>query len=170
MANWLSKFLGKFFSDTTAESKSIPLEHVEPEAPVEESDPSMKYLIVGLGNIGPEYMYTRHNVGFEVLDHLAAKHKATWKTETLGDVTRIKHRGRTYVLLKPSTFMNRSGKATRYWLEKEKLPKGRQVDFVLGRWSDEESSLLPPVLAKAGEACLAFGAIGLSQTMNKYNG
>ena len=87
-----------------------------------EPDP-MKYLIVGLGNMGAKYDDTRHNIGFEVVDYLADKKSAEWKSEHLGDVARIKHRGRTYVLLKPSTFMNLSGKAVRYWLQKEKINK-----------------------------------------------
>lgn len=85
-----------------------------------EPDP-MKYLIVGLGNIGAEYADTRHNVGFEVVDFLSRSKEAAWKTETLGDLATIKHRGRTLLLLKPSTYMNRSGKAVRYWLQKEKI-------------------------------------------------
>lgn len=85
-----------------------------------EPDP-MKYLIVGLGNIGAEYADTRHNVGFEVVDFLSRSKEAAWKTETLGDLATIKHRSRTLLLLKPSTYMNRSGKAVRYWLQKEKI-------------------------------------------------
>ena len=81
----------------------------------------MKYLIVGLGNIGVEYVYTRHNIGFEVLDKLAEEKGVPFKTDRLGDVATIKHKGRTFILLKPSTFMNLSGKAVRYWLEKEKI-------------------------------------------------
>jgi peptidyl-tRNA hydrolase, PTH1 family len=85
----------------------------------------MKYLIAGLGNIGAEYENTRHNIGFLVLDELAKAGGATWKTDQLGDVAEVKHRGRTLVLLKPSTYMNRSGKAIRYWLQKEKIDKER---------------------------------------------
>ena len=212
------RFLRKLFGQTAPQTP----------APADENshDPSMKYLIVGLGNIGAEYHGTRHNVGFDVVDHLAAKHEATWKTETLGDVARFRAKGRTFVLLKPSTYMNRSGKATRYWLEKEKLDKdrllvivddlaidfgmlrmrakgspgshnglkdidqvcgggnyarlrigigadfakGRQVDFVLGKWSDDELGRLPEVLAKAAEATVAFGTIGLARTMNQFTG
>ena len=186
----------------------------------------MKTLIVGLGNIGAEYAQTRHNVGFDVLDELASRFETTWTVSTLGSLARIKHRGRTLVLLKPSTFMNRSGKATRYWLEKEKLdkerllvivddlaldfgvlrlrgkgspgshnglkdidqqtgggnyarlrvgignefPQGRQVDFVLGKWDEQEQAALPAVLAKAADATLSWATIGLSHTMNKFNG
>ena len=81
----------------------------------------MKYLVVGLGNIGAEYHYTRHNIGFEVLDALAEEKGATFKTDRLGDVATIKHKGRTFILLKPSTYMNLSGKSVRYWMEKEKI-------------------------------------------------
>ena len=186
----------------------------------------MKYLVVGLGNIGAEYAGTRHNVGFDVVDAIARRSEATWSTETLGAVARVKHRGRTLVLLKPSTYMNRSGKATRYWLDKEKLAKdkllvvvddlaldfgvlrlrgkgspgthnglkdidqvtgggnyarlrvgigsdyakGRQIDFVLGRWDADEAGALPEVLAKAADATLSWAAIGLAHTMNTYNG
>ncbi|PSR14441.1 MAG: aminoacyl-tRNA hydrolase [Bacteroidetes bacterium] len=83
----------------------------------------MKYLIVGLGNMGAKYDHTRHNVGFEVVDHLARTKGSEWKSEHLGDVAQVKHKGRTFVLLKPSTYMNLSGKAVRYWLQKEKIEK-----------------------------------------------
>ncbi|TXB64175.1 aminoacyl-tRNA hydrolase [Phaeodactylibacter luteus] len=186
----------------------------------------MKYLIAGLGNIGPEYVNTRHNIGFDVVDGLAARHGGEWKTDKLGDVATIKHRGRTFVLLKPSTYMNRSGKAVHYWLQKEKIEKsrllvviddlnlpfgkqrlrgkgsdgghnglkdidqvtggnnyarlrlgignefskGRQVDYVLGKWSQEEMDGLPEIVKRAGEACIAFGSIGLQHAMSQYNG
>lgn len=82
---------------------------------------TMKYLITGLGNIGSEYADTRHNIGFMVVDALARAAEAKWETEQLGDVARIRHKGRIFVLLKPSTYMNRSGKSVRYWLQKEKI-------------------------------------------------
>ena len=185
----------------------------------------MKYLIVGLGNMGAEYDRTRHNIGFEVVDYLAQEHDVTWKNASLGDVARFKHRGRTFVLLKPSTFMNRSGKAVRYWLQKEKIEKenllvvvddlnldfgkqrlrgkgsagghnglkdidqmtggnnyarlrfgigsdfsrGRQVDFVLGTWSEAEAAALPELIKYAAETVKSFGAIGLNYTMNQFN-
>ncbi len=88
---------------------------------VEEIEDPMKYLIVGLGNIGPKYNNTRHNIGFDVVDYLAESHEGKWKTESLGDVCEVKHKGRTLVLLKPSTFMNRSGKAVNYWMVKKKI-------------------------------------------------
>lgn len=84
---------------------------------------SMKYLIVGLGNIGAKYDNTRHNIGFDVVDKIVRDKDAKWETENLGSVAKVKHRGRTFVLLKPSTYMNLSGKAVRYWMQKEKIEK-----------------------------------------------
>ncbi|MCL4168072.1 UNVERIFIED_CONTAM: hypothetical protein GTU68_039980 [Idotea baltica] len=82
----------------------------------------MKYLIAGLGNIGPEYVNTRHNVGFQVLDHLiAGKEGVSFNTSRYGDIAEYRFKGRTLILLKPSTFMNLSGKAVRYWLQEEKI-------------------------------------------------
>lgn len=81
----------------------------------------MKYLVVGLGNPGTEYANTRHNVGFMVVDSLAASLDATFSVQRLGAVARAKYRGRQLVLLKPSTFMNLSGRAVAYWLQKEAL-------------------------------------------------
>jgi peptidyl-tRNA hydrolase, PTH1 family len=81
----------------------------------------MKYLIVGLGNIGSEYENTRHNIGFDVLDALAGASNTVFAPARYGDVATIKHKGRILTLLKPSTYMNLSGKAVRYWLEKEKI-------------------------------------------------
>ena len=80
-----------------------------------------KFLIVGLGNIGEKYNNTRHNIGFKILDELADEHKATFETEKLGDVASFRFKGRTFFLLKPSTFMNLSGKAVKYWMDKEKI-------------------------------------------------
>lgn len=185
----------------------------------------MKYLIVGLGNIGAEYEHTRHNIGFDVVETLAKEFDAKWKAEQLGDIATFKHKGRIFVLLKPSTYMNRSGKSVRYWLQHEKIdkshllvivddlnlplgkirlrgkgsdgghnglkdidqltggnnyarlrlgigsefPKGRQVDFVLGEWDEEEKNHLPELLQKAADAAKAFGAIGLQHAMNQFN-
>ena len=170
----------------------------------EKIDP-MKYLVVGLGNMHPDYDETRHNVGFEFVDYIAAEHNVSFKNDRLGDVAEYKHKGRTILLLKPSTYMNRSGKAVKYWMEKKKVlrenvlivlddlnidfgkirlrlkgsdgghnglkdiaqflggtnycrlrigigndfSKGRQVDFVLGRWSVEEKDKLPALLKEA---------------------
>ncbi len=90
----------------------------------------MKYLIVGLGNIGDQYQGTRHNMGCDVLDHLVQGKEGKWKTEHLGSIARIKHKGRHLILLKPSTYVNLSGKAVRYWLQKEKLKKDRLLVVV----------------------------------------
>ena len=85
----------------------------------------MKYLIVGLGNIGAEYAGTRHNIGFDVLDALAGASNAVFTTARYGDIAEVKYKGRTLVLLKPSTYMNLSGKAVRYWLEAAKVDRER---------------------------------------------
>jgi PTH1 family peptidyl-tRNA hydrolase len=82
----------------------------------------MKYLIVGLGNIGAAYAETRHNVGFQVVDRLASSLEAQWKNVTLGAIAEAKYKSRILVLLKPNTYMNLSGKSVGYWLQKEKIP------------------------------------------------
>ncbi len=82
----------------------------------------MKYLVVGLGNPGDKYDNTRHNIGFEVLDEFAIEREAKFETVKLGDVATAKWKGRTIILLKPSTYMNLSGKAVNYYLQKEKIP------------------------------------------------
>ena len=82
----------------------------------------MKYLIVGLGNIGEEYRQTRHNVGFMILDAIAVASNISFQTERYGDVGRARLKNKQVVLLKPSTYMNLSGNAVRYWAEKEKIP------------------------------------------------
>jgi len=85
-------------------------------------DPMKKFLIVGLGNIGEKYNNTRHNIGFEILDKIAAKEEISFTTDKLGSIASFRFKGRTFILLKPSTFMNLSGKAVKYWLTKEKIP------------------------------------------------
>ncbi|WP_339810908.1 aminoacyl-tRNA hydrolase [Zunongwangia profunda] len=87
----------------------------------EVTDPMKKFLIAGLGNIGPKYENTRHNIGFKILDELAAKQEAVFTTQKLGDIAQFRYKGRTFVLLKPNTYMNLSGKAVNYWLQKEKI-------------------------------------------------
>ncbi|WP_108821952.1 aminoacyl-tRNA hydrolase [Dysgonomonas sp. Marseille-P4361] len=82
----------------------------------------MKYLIAGLGNIGREYEYTRHNIGFRVLDALAKASNIVFTDRRYGSVAELKVKGRTLILLKPSTYMNLSGNAVRYWLNQEKIP------------------------------------------------
>lgn len=192
----------------------------------EERDPMKKYLIVGLGNIGEKYKNTRHNIGFKILDHLVAKESLTFETVKLGDVTTYKFKGRTFILLKPSTYMNLSGKSVLYWLTKEKIPlenllvitddlnlpfgsirlktkgsdgghnglkdiqdklnttkynrfrfgisdafnKGRQVDYVLSEWSEDEKEKLPERLDKSVELIKSFGTAGIINTMNSFNG
>ena len=102
----------KFFSRKSKESKE---------------DSMKKFLIVGLGNIGEKYANTRHNIGFQILDTLAKEHEAKFDTEKLGDVASLRFKGRTFILLKPSTYMNLSGKSVKYWMDKEKI----QLDNVL---------------------------------------
>lgn len=80
-----------------------------------------KYLIVGLGNIGLEYDNTRHNIGFQILDHIAEKNKVLWETKKLASLSIIKKKGKKFIFIKPTTFMNRSGKAVRYWALQEKV-------------------------------------------------
>jgi len=185
----------------------------------------MKYLIVGLGNIGPEYELTRHNIGFLTLDRLAEKQAVTWSSDRLVFKAEFKHKGRTIHLIKPTTYMNLSGKAVSYWMKtlqipKENIlilvddvaipfgklrmkpkgsaaghnglknieellggqdyprlrmgigddfPKGRQVDFVLGRFTTIEFDALPTIMDKAIDMTLAFCTIGIDRTMNQFN-
>ncbi len=185
----------------------------------------MKYLIVGLGNIGSEYHHTRHNVGFDVADALAHKHNTGFRSDRLADVAEIKWKGRTLVVIKPTTYMNLSGKAVKYWMDKEKIalenilvivdelalpldvirlrpggsdaghnglksiqesigtnqyprlrfgigndfPKGRQVDYVLGKWSSREEPVVLQKIDKCMEIVESFATIGLQRSMNNYN-
>jgi PTH1 family peptidyl-tRNA hydrolase len=82
----------------------------------------MKYLIAGLGNIGSEYANTRHNIGFKIVEALAAETGAAWKSERYGDVAEVRAKNKTLLLLKPNTYMNLSGKSIRYWMQQEKIP------------------------------------------------
>lgn len=185
-----------------------------------------KYLIVGLGNIGAKYDETRHNIGFKILDTLAKSQEITFETQKLGDVTKFRFKGRTFILLKPSTFMNLSGKSVKYWMDKEKIllqnvliicddlnlpfgtirlkakgsdgghnglkninevlktnqyarfrfgisnefSKGRQIDYVLGKWNEDEEKKLPERLEKAAQVIKSFGTAGIKNTMNEFNG
>ena len=88
----------------------------------DDTDDSMKYLIVGLGNVGAEYEGTRHNAGFMVVDALAKENEARWTLERRAYRTEIKVKGRTLVVIKPTTYMNLSGEAVRYWMQSEKVP------------------------------------------------
>ncbi len=85
-------------------------------------EPMKKYLIAGLGNIGAEYVNTRHNIGFKVVDFLASQQSATFETVKFGAMAEFRLKGRTFLLLKPNTFMNLSGKALKYWIDKESIP------------------------------------------------
>ena len=135
----------------------------------------MKYLIAGLGNIGAEYAATRHNIGFRVADALAEAANVSFATDRYGDVARVSYRGRTLIVLKPSTYMNLSGKAVSYWLQKEKIDISRLFvvvdDIALpfgalrirGRGSDGGHNGLKSitqVLGTADYARLRFGVGG----------
>jgi PTH1 family peptidyl-tRNA hydrolase len=93
----------------------------------EDTIPMKKFLIVGLGNIGSEYANTRHNIGFKILDYLANKESISFQTVKLGEIAELKIKGRTLLLLKPNTYMNLSGKAVKYWLEKENIEKDNML-------------------------------------------
>ncbi len=88
----------------------------------DKTDVMKKFLIVGLGNIGAEYVNTRHNIGFKVVDFLAKKEGVNFETVKLGALAEYKFKGRNYLLLKPNTYMNLSGKAVKYWMDKENIP------------------------------------------------
>ena len=90
---------------------------------LEETDTMKKFLAVGLGNIGEKYHNTRHNIGFKILDALAEQQDLTFETAKLGDIATFKIKGRSVLCLKPSTYMNLSGKAVNYWMQQENIPK-----------------------------------------------
>ena len=184
-----------------------------------------KFLVIGLGNIGEEYANTRHNIGFNVVDAFVKKHQGTWQVGRLAEVASIKLKGRQVTLIKPTTYMNLSGRAFKYWMDHEKIPvnntltivdelalplekirlrasgsdaghnglkdiqatlgtdaypklrfgignqypKGRQVDFVLGKWQAAE---LPVVLQKIDtcvEVIEQFILSGIDAAMTQYN-
>ncbi len=190
-----------------------------------EEDTMRKFLVVGLGNIGDEYAETRHNIGFKILDALAKKEEFTFETVKLGDVGTFKVKGRSVLCLKPSTYMNRSGKALKYWMDKENIPlenvlvitddinlpfgtiriktkgsdgghnglkdiqlflqgnqynrfrfgvgadfgAGRQVEYVLGQWNEEEKEAMKERLTKSTEVVTSFVLSGITRTMNQFN-
>lgn len=185
----------------------------------------MKYLIAGLGNIGPQYELTRHNVGFLTLDRLADVKGLSWESDRLAFSTFYKYKGRQIHLIKPTTYMNLSGKAVNYWLKELKIetqnllvivddialpfgslrmrpkgssaghnglkniedtlgsqayarlrfgigddfPKGKQVEYVLGRLSDAELAELPLIMDRAIVMTESFCTAGIQQTMNQFN-
>ncbi len=117
------KWISNLFSSTKTEDNT---DYMKPEVHEHKKNNiksvSNKFLIVGLGNIGAEYVNTRHNIGFKVLDFLARKEGINFETVKLGSLAEYKFKGRTFLLLKPNTYMNLSGKAVQYWMVKENIP------------------------------------------------
>jgi PTH1 family peptidyl-tRNA hydrolase len=184
-----------------------------------------KFLIAGLGNIGPDYKGTRHNIGFEIVDAFVQQHAGLFKSGRLADIAEIKWKGKIIICIKPSTFMNRSGNAVKYWLDKENIPienllvivddlalslerlrvraagssgghnglksieedlqtnayaklrfgisndfpKGRQVEYVLGKWSAKELPVVQLKISKSVELIESFIQSGIAITMNQFN-
>jgi PTH1 family peptidyl-tRNA hydrolase len=184
-----------------------------------------KYLIIGLGNIGEEYHHTRHNIGFDVVTEFVLKQGGFFRNDRLADVSEVKWKGKIFVCIKPTTYMNLSGKSFKYWMDKEKIdinhtltvvddlalplekirlrgngtdaghnglkdiqltlgtdqypklrfgignnfPKGRQVDFVLGKWQADEQYIVNQKIAKCVEVIELFAAVGLEKTMSQVN-
>lgn len=184
-----------------------------------------KFLIVGLGNIGQDYAGTRHNIGFDVADAIVQKHAGSYRSDRLADVAEVSLKGKSLTIIKPTTYMNLSGKAVKYWMDKLKIPlehvliivddlalptskirlrssgsgaghnglasieellqtqqyprlrfgignnfpKGRQVDFVLGRWFAEEVPLIKKKIEKCAEIIESWVLSGIERTMNEAN-
>jgi len=185
----------------------------------------MKYLIAGLGNIGAEYDATRHNIGFDVADAFVIRHGGSFSLDRHAFVAECRWKGKTFIVIKPTTYMNLSGKAVKYWMDKENIPlenvlvimddlalpidalrlrpggsdaghnglksiqtvlqtdkyprlrfgignsfpKGRQVDFVLGRWTPSELPVVKEKILKSVEIIESFAAQGIARTMSQYN-
>jgi len=185
----------------------------------------MNHLIVGLGNIGDEYADTRHNIGFRVLDALAKASNLVFEDRRYGFITTLRVKNQTLFLLKPSTYMNLSGNAVRYWMGEKKIqpenllvvvddislpfgqlrmrpggseaghnglrhitsvlgtqqyarlrfgigndfPRGRQIDYVLGAFGEEDLARMDERLAAAGEMVKSFALSGIQFTMNHFN-
>ena len=185
----------------------------------------MKYLIIGLGNIGDEYANTRHNIGFDIADELAKNHNASFETQRHADYAHLSIKGRQLHIIKPNTYMNLSGKAVRYWMNELEIkvdsifvlvddlaidfgklrirgngsdaghnglkninellqtqnyprlrfgignnyPKGHQVDYVLGKFNNEEQKFLPELIVKSVKSIESFALRGLVNTMNEFN-
>lgn len=119
MIEWIKTL---FSATEKAENKENIKPEVQEHINTTVAGMSKKFLIVGLGNIGAEYVNTRHNIGFKVLDHFAKKEAVTFETVKLGALAQYKFKGRTFLLLKPNTYMNLSGKAVQYWMDKENIP------------------------------------------------
>lgn len=185
----------------------------------------MKHLIVGLGNIGQEYDGTRHNIGFRVLDALAKASNLVFEDKRYGAIAEMKVKNQQLLLLKPSTYMNLSGNAVRYWMDKENIPlervlivvddlalpfgalrmkgggsdaghnglkniaqmvgtqkyarlrfgigndfpRGGQIDFVLGQFTDEDLKTMDERVSLACEMIKSFALAGIDITMNQFN-
>ena len=185
----------------------------------------MKFLIVGLGNVGNEYAHTRHNIGFDIVNAFVVKHGGQLSSERLAYMAEVRWKGRTFICICPTTFMNLSGKAVKHWIDKEKIdlqnvlvivddialplsklrlrpggsaaghnglksiqetlgtseypklrfgignnyPKGKQSDFVLGKWNKEEEPLVKLKIEKSVETIEDFSTIGITLTMTKIN-
>lgn len=184
-----------------------------------------KYLIAGLGNIGAEYEHTRHNIGFDILDAFAGVHKSSFSVDRLAYRAEVSLKGKKIICIKPTTYMNLSGKAVKYWLEKERVeignllvlvdelavplnklkikpagsdgghnglksiqemlgtvqyprlrfgigndfPKGRQVDYVLGKWKPSEEDVVKKKVIRCTQVIEDFALIGLEKTMAQVN-
>jgi PTH1 family peptidyl-tRNA hydrolase len=126
----------------------------------------MKYLIVGLGNIGEEYSDTRHNIGFTVLDAMAMASNASFKDMRYGSICSIRYKGRELILLKPSTYMNLSGNAVNYWLKKEKIPLENMLVIVDDLALPEGSIRMRPKGSDGGHNGLAH--INTILSTNEY--
>lgn len=185
----------------------------------------LKYLIAGLGNIGLEYVHTRHNIGFDVVDAVATSCGATFSNDKKAWIAEARVKGRSLFLIKPTTFMNLSGEAVRYWLTSLKISrenllivsddlalpfgslrlkpsggaaghnglisiieclqndqfarlrfgigsdfaKGRQSEYVLGKWTSAESAILPEKVSMASDMVKSFATLGIQPTMNLFN-
>lgn len=213
-------FLKKLFATSNGNGKEGKQEQSETT-----NHQQMNFLIVGLGNIGSEYAQTRHNIGFRVLDALAKASNLVFEDKRYGAVTTLKVKNQTLTLLKPSTYMNLSGNAVRYWMNEKKIPlenilvvvddlslpfgqlrmrpggseaghnglkhissvlgtqqyarlrfgigndfpRGGQVDFVLGEFTDEDLKTMDERLELAGEMVKSFALSGIQFTMNHFN-
>ncbi len=185
----------------------------------------MKFLLAGLGNIGMEYDATRHNIGFDVVDTFVIKHGGSFKLDRHANVAEVKWKGRIFVVIKPTTYMNLSGKAVKYWLDKEKIPmenllviaddlalplgtlrmraqgsaggqnglkniellltsnnyprlrfgvgnnypKGKQVDYVLGKWTPDEIPYVKDAILKSVDAVECWAFQGIGKAMTEFN-
>lgn len=214
-------FLKRLFATSNGNGKEGKQEQSE----TEKNHQQMNFLIVGLGNIGSEYAQTRHNIGFRVLDALAKTSNLVFEDKRYGAVTTLKVKNQTLTLLKPSTYMNLSGNAVRYWMNEKKIPlenilvvvddlslpfgqlrmrpggseaghnglkhissvlgtqqyarlrfgigndfpRGGQVDFVLGEFTDEDLKTMDERLELAGEMVKSFALSGIQFTMNHFN-